>query len=234
MAQMGRPRTFDRDQAVEQAMHLFWEHGYDATSLSQLKAGLGGGISAPSFYAAFGSKDALFQECVQRYLATYARVTECLWDDSLPPRQALETVLRQSARMQCETGHPKGCMVALGVMSAPSPENAQVTHALTHSRERTRAGIVHCVERGIRAGQLPARTNPPAMAAVYDSFLQGVSILARDGVEHALIDTAIGQLMLTWDISASTAPPIHRGAATENPQTRAPDAAHNGHGDTAR
>lgn len=59
MAQMGRPRTFDRDQAVEQAMHLFWQHGYDATSLSQLKAGLGGGISAPSFYAAFGSKDAL-------------------------------------------------------------------------------------------------------------------------------------------------------------------------------
>lgn len=102
-------------------MHLFWQHGYDATSLSQLKAGLGGGISAPSFYAAFGSKDALFQECVQRYLATFAQVTECLWDDSLPPRQAIETALRQSARMQCEEGHPKGCMVALGVMSAPSP-----------------------------------------------------------------------------------------------------------------
>ena len=198
MAKMGRPRTFDRDQAVEQALHLFWQHGYDATSLNQLKSGLGGGISAPSFYAAFGSKEALFQECVERYLSTYAQVTACLWDDDLPPRQAIETALRQSSRMQCETGHPKGCMVALGVMSAPSPENARVTEALSQSRARTRAGFVHCVERGIAAGELPADTLAPVMATVFDSFLQGISILARDEVPHEVIDAAIGKVMLTW------------------------------------
>lgn len=203
MAQMGRPRNFDRDQAVEQALHLFWEHGYDATSLAQLKAGLGGGISAPSFYAAFGSKEALFDECVQRYLETYAQVTECLWDENLAPRQAIETALRQSARMQCEDGHPKGCMVALGVMSAPSPENARVADALTQSRARTRAGIVSCVERGIRAGQLPDTLEAPVMATVFDSFLQGVSILARDKVTHTTLDAAITQLMQTWDIASA-------------------------------
>ncbi|MBK5548087.1 TetR/AcrR family transcriptional regulator [Pseudomonas sp. TH04] len=203
MAQMGRPRNFDRDHAVEQALHLFWEHGYDATSLAQLKAGLGGGISAPSFYAAFGSKEALFDECVQRYLATYAQVTECLWDDTLPPREAIETALRQSTRMQCEDGHPKGCMVALGVMSAPSPENARVAEALTQSRARTRAGIVACVERAIRAGQLPDTLDAPVMATVFDSFLQGVSILARDDVAHATLDAAITQLMQTWEIASA-------------------------------
>lgn len=206
MAQMGRPRTFDRDHAVEQALHLFWQHGYDATSLAQLKAGLGGGISAPSFYAAFGSKEALFDECVQRYLATFAQVTECLWDESLPPRQAIETALRQSARMQCEDGHPKGCMVALGVMSAPSPENARVVDALTRSRARTRAGILSCVERGISAGQLPGNIHAPAMATVFDSFLQGISILARDNTQHKVIDAAITQILLTWDLAASTVP----------------------------
>lgn len=203
MAQMGRPRNFDRDHAVEQAMHLFWQHGYDATSLAQLKAGLGGGISAPSFYAAFGSKEALFDECVQRYLATYAQVTECLWDETLLPRQALETALRQSVRMQCEDGHPKGCMVALGVMSAPSPENARVADALTQSRVRTRAGILACVERAVRAGQLPEQTQAMVMASVFDSFLQGVSILARDNVPHAVINSAITQLLMTWDVAAS-------------------------------
>lgn len=203
MAQMGRPRTFDRDHAVEQAMHLFWQHGYDATSLAQLKAGLGSGISAPSFYAAFGSKEALFDECVQRYLATFAQVTECLWDESLPPHQAIETALRQSARMQCEDSHPKGCMVTLGVMSAPSPENARVVDALTQSRARTRAGILACVERGVSAGQLPGNTHAPAMAAVFDSLLQGISILARDNTPHEVIDAAITQIMLTWDIAAS-------------------------------
>ncbi|KAB0495321.1 TetR/AcrR family transcriptional regulator [Pseudomonas vancouverensis] len=207
MAQMGRPRTFDRDHAVEQALHLFWQYGYDATSLSQLKAGLGGGISAPSFYAAFGSKEALFEECVQRYLATFAQVTECLWDESLPPRQAIETALRQSARMQCEEGHPKGCMVALGMMSAPSPENARVVDALTRSRLRTRAGILACVERGVSAGQLPGNIYAPAMATVFDSFLLGISILARDNAQHEVIDAAITQIMLTWDIAASTVPP---------------------------
>jgi AcrR family transcriptional regulator len=233
MAQMGRPRTFDRDHAVDQALHLFWQHGYDATSLAHLKAGLGGGISAPSFYAAFGSKEALFDECVQRYLATYAQVTECLWDESLSPRQAVETALRRSARMQCEDGHPKGCMVALGVMSAPSPENARVANGLTQSRLRTRAGIVACVQRAIRAGQLPSTIDPAVMATVFDSFLQGVSILARDNVPHASIDAAISQLLLTWDIAASTTPPIRPDTASGNPQTPAPDAAYSAHGDTA-
>ncbi|ROO12120.1 TetR family transcriptional regulator [Pseudomonas fluorescens] len=204
MARTGRPRAFDRDDAVDQAMQLFWQHGYDSTSLSLLKAELGGGISAPSFYAAFGSKEALFDECVQRYLATFAQVTECLWDESLPPRQALETALRQSARMQCDDGHPKGCMVTLGVMSAPSPENAHVAQTLTHSRARTRAGIVACVERGVSEGLLADNTNAAAVATVFDSFLQGISILARDDTPIESIDAAITQVMRTWDLMAKS------------------------------
>lgn len=169
---------------------------------------------------------------MQRYLATFAQVTECLWDTTLLPRRAIETALRQSARMQCEDGHPKGCMVAMGVMSAPSPESSHVTAALTRSRLRTRAGIKACVERGIATGQLPA--NAHALATVFDSFLQGISILARDGVGHEVIDAAISHLMLAWDLSAATAPPTHRGTATENPRTPGPDAARNDHGDIAR
>ncbi|MGE8638734.1 MAG: TetR/AcrR family transcriptional regulator [Achromobacter sp.] len=203
MAQMGRPRAFDRDQAIDQALHLFWEQGYESTSLSQLKAGIGGGISAPSFYAAFGSKEALFQETVQRYLETYAQVTECLWDDAMPARDAVELALRQSSKMQCERGHPKGCMVALGVMSAPTPEHADVTKALTASRQRTRAGFVHCVERGIASGELSAATDARSLACVFDGFLVGVSTLARDGVRYPTFDAAITQLMTIWDASRS-------------------------------
>lgn len=204
MARTGRPRAFDRDDAVDQAMQLFWQHGYDSTSLALLKAELGGGISAPSFYAAFGSKEALFDECVQRYLATYAQVTECLWEATLPPRQAIETALRQSARMQCDDGHPKGCMVTLGVMSAPSPENAGVVEALTQSRARTRAGILACVERGIAAGQLPDQPESRALATAFDSFLQGISILARDDTPLERVDAAITQVMRAWDFAATS------------------------------
>ncbi|MFC3654132.1 TetR/AcrR family transcriptional regulator [Xanthomonas hyacinthi] len=77
MAQMGRPRNFDRSEAVERAMLLFWEHGYESTSLTRLREGIGG-ISAASFYAAFDSKEALFKEVVDRYVASYGQVTRPL------------------------------------------------------------------------------------------------------------------------------------------------------------
>ncbi|MDO8067528.1 TetR/AcrR family transcriptional regulator [Janthinobacterium sp. SUN206] len=201
MAQMGRPRTFDRQAAVEQAMFLFWQQGYESTSLSQLKASLGGGISAPSFYAAFGSKEALFREAAQCYLDTFARVTECLWDDGLAPRAAIELALRQSASMQSDAGHPPGCMVALGCMSAPTAEHAAVAAPLTQSRARTRAGFVHCVERGMAGGELPGDMDAVALASVFDSFLSGVAIQTRDGVGYAVLDGAITQMLRVWDAS---------------------------------
>ncbi len=196
---MGRPRTFDRDAAVTQAMHLFWEHGFDATSLAQLKDGLGGGISAPSFYAAFGSKEALFQESVARYLATHGQVTDCLQDTTLAPHDAIETALRRSAGMQCAPDHPRGCMVSLGVMSAPSPANATVAQPLHDSRAKTSAGLLACVRRGIAAGELDPDTDVLALATVFDSFLTGLSTLARDGADAARLDAAVTQVMRLWD-----------------------------------
>lgn len=211
MAEMGRPRTFDREKAVEQAMHIFWQYGYESTSLAQLKAGIGNGISAPSFYAAFGSKEALFQECVQRYLSTHAQVTEPLWDTGIPPREAIETALRSSARMQWEEGHPTGCMVGLGVMSAPSEEHAAATMPLTRSRARTRAGFVACVQRGIDSGELRADTQAQTLARVFEAFLLGLSTLARDNIPYAAIEASITQAMSAWD--AATAPAAPGGTA---------------------
>ncbi|MEJ2801652.1 TetR/AcrR family transcriptional regulator [Comamonadaceae bacterium PP-2] len=206
MAQMGRPRTFDRQQAVEQAMHLFWQQGYETTSLSQLKAHIGGGISAPSFYAAFGSKEALFAEVVSGYLATYARVTDCLWDDGMAPREAVELALRRSTQMQCESGHPKGCMVALGIMSAPTPEHAHLAKPLTASRARTLQGFVRCVERGIAAGELSGRTDARSLGVAFNSFLLGVSIAARDGVKVSVFNASITELMKLWDAARTREP----------------------------
>jgi AcrR family transcriptional regulator len=205
MAQMGRPRTFDRDVAITQALHLFWEHGYDATSLSLLKANIGGGITAPSFYAAFGSKQALFKEVMTRYLETHGRVTNSLFDSTLPPREAIELTLRRSAKMQCEADHPKGCLVALGMMSACSHESTTISQPLAEARALNRAGMVVCIERAIASKELPATVVPDALATVFDSFLLGLSTLARDGVAHATLDEAVTQIMSVWD-SLSVSP----------------------------
>ncbi|CAI1176623.1 MULTISPECIES: TetR/AcrR family transcriptional regulator [Serratia] len=209
MAQMGRPRRFDRDQAVQQALHLFWQHGYESTSLAQLKAHIGGGITAPSFYAAFGSKEALFKETVSCYLNSYGRVNDALWDDSLPPKQAIETSLRRSVKMQCEEHHPKGCMVALAVMSGGADEHAAVLKPLTDSRQRTLNGFIHCIQRGIATGELVKQTDPAVIATLFDSFLLGVSTLARDGIHYRVLDDAVTALMKLWDAHAEVISPPH-------------------------
>lgn len=204
MATMGRPRTFDRDTAITQAMHLFWEHGYESTSLSQLKSAIGGGISAPSFYAAFGSKEALFQEVVERYQNTHGRVTEGLFDTSLPPREAIELTLRRSAKMQSETGHPPGCLVTLGVMHTCSAQPTAVSAPLAEARARNRVGIIACIERAIAQGELPVATDTKALAAMFDSFLLGLTALARDGIPHAVMDASVTQVMAVWDALSAT------------------------------
>lgn len=198
MAQMGRPRSFDRDEAIHQAMQIFWEHGYESTSLAQLKASIGGGISAPSFYAAFGSKEDLFKEVVAHYLATHGRVETSLWDESLPPRQGLELALRRSARMQSERGHPKGCLMVLSA-AACSAEHVQVQNLLAKARARTRDGIASCIARALASGELPAGTDARALTMAYGSFLVGLSTLARDGLPSAVLDSAVTEIMRVWD-----------------------------------
>lgn len=202
MAQRGRPRTFDRDLALTSAMHLFWELGFDATSLSQLKAAMGNGISAPSFYAAFESKEALYKEAVELYLKSYGGATMSLHDTSLAPREGVYLALHRSIEMQYGAGHPKGCMVALGVMGACSPGNEAITALLQGVRQRTRSGFRSCVERGIKSGELRRTTNPAAMAATFDGFFLGISVLARDGVRRADVQKAASELMGIWDAAA--------------------------------
>lgn len=207
MAQRGRPRTFDRDAAVTSAMYLFWEHGFESTSLSQLKAAMGEGISAPSFYAAFESKEALYKEALERYMAIYGNLTRSLHDTSLPPREGVFLALQRSAKMQTESGHPKGCMVALGVVGASSTGSEAVTQLLREVRSRTRAGFRACVERGIKSGELRDTTDPASLSIAFDCFFQGLSVLARDRVRHAVIEKAVTEGMGMWDAAMDRATP---------------------------
>ena len=198
MAQMGRPRTFDRDEAIRQAMTLFWQYGYESTSLAMLKSNLGNGITAPSFYAAFGSKEALFEEVVECYASTYGQVNNCLWDDTPEPREAVELALRRSAKMQTEPGHPSGCLIALSVNTC-SPANDHIRNILAVQRERTRAGFLRCVTRAKEAGQLSADTNVLALAITLHSFELGLSTEARDGASGKELDAAVSAVMKLWD-----------------------------------
>lgn len=200
MARTGRPREFDRDRAIEAATALFWAQGYEPTSLTQLKASMGN-ISPASFYAAFGSKEALFREVVQHYLATYGQVMAPLWDESLSPREAIERTLRGSARMQSARAHPAGCLVVSGASNC-SPENEPVQALLAAERQRTRAGIRACVERAIAIGELKASAATDILPDILTTFFHGMTCEARDGMTSKKLDAAVTSLLTLWDVNA--------------------------------
>jgi AcrR family transcriptional regulator len=90
-------------------------------------------------------------------------------------------------------------------MSACSDESKAISEPLARARDLNRAGIVACIQRAVAAGELPATVIPETLAAVFDSFLLGLSTLARDGVPHATLDAAVTQVMRLWDSLGSIA-----------------------------
>jgi TetR/AcrR family transcriptional regulator, copper-responsive repressor len=197
MARTGRPREFDADAAIQQAMLVFWEHGYEATSLAELKAAMGG-ISTASFYAAFGSKEDLFRTVLTRYLDTHGRVMAALRDESLTPREAIERALRQSAAMQTGPGHPPGCLIVLAT-TMTSKENTHLQALLAKERAGNRAALRTMVDRAVTSGELPAETPADALASMYDGFLVGLATQARDGVPFQTLDASVTEIMRVWD-----------------------------------
>ncbi|HVY13596.1 MAG TPA: TetR/AcrR family transcriptional regulator [Rhodopila sp.] len=199
MARTGRPRNFDRDEAVAKAMHLFWQYGYEGTSLEQLRHAMGD-ISSASFYAAFGSKEALYRETLVEYLRTHGKVVTALRDEHLPPRDRLEQALRRSAAMQTASAHPTGCMVALSATIC-SEGGASAQAVTAAERKANREAIAACVKAGVEEGILRPDTDVAGLAALYEGLLVGLSIQARDGVAGKSIDAAITQAMKAWDAS---------------------------------
>lgn len=196
MARTGRPRSFDRDAALEAALLLFWKHGYEPTTLSLLKEAMGS-ISPTSFYAAFGSKEALFREVITRYRTTHGSVTDILHDDSLPPREVVETCLRRSVAMQTDASHPIGCLVAQGASNC-GPENQFAANVLAAERKANFEAMFRQVERAVSSGHMPPDTNVKAIAMLFNTIMLGIATSARDGASRDELELAIGLAMKSW------------------------------------
>ena len=199
MARTGRPREFDRDSALVAAMQIFWRQGYESTSLHQLREVMGG-LSAASFYGAFGSKESLYREALARYLNTHGQVVAPLYDETLKPRDALEQALRRSARMQTDERLPQGCMIVLSAANA-SPENNHLQAFVAAERQRTRTAIRHCIERAVVSGELQPDADTEGLATLTEALLVGMSVQARDGVSNSAIEAAVSRLLQLWDMS---------------------------------
>jgi len=180
-------------------MLLFWEHGYEATSLAELTSTMG--ISPPSLYAAFGDKQALFLQAVDRYVARGGADTESLMGDAKTAREAVAHFLEASAVRLTNPHFPRGCMVVLAAVSC-SEEAAPVQHKLAACRAAWEKALRQRIERGIAAGDVPDGTSAAGLASFYMAVVQGMSLHAKDGATRKRLQEIGAIALQAWPVSA--------------------------------
>ncbi|AKQ16014.1 TetR family transcriptional regulator [Pseudomonas aeruginosa] len=196
MAKRGRPCGFDREQALRRALDVFWEAGYEGATMAALKEAMGG-ICAPSMYAAYGSKEALFRSAVELYLSQECQLSKGAF--ALPTaRESIAALLESAAVSYTTEGKPRGCLVDLSTTNF-SPANKGVEDYLRDHRRRAARLLRERFARGVADGDVPAGADLDALTSFYSSVLQGLSIQARDGASCQQL-LAIGRCaMAAWD-----------------------------------
>lgn len=195
MTTRGRPRAFDRDQALRSAMYAFWERGYEGTSMADLTAAMG--INSPSLYAAFSSKEALYREALALYGDTEGAVTKRALEEKATAREAVEAILRGNVDTFTTEGNPSGCMVVLSATNC-TPEHESVRQFATRWRRQDEATLRERLDKGVADGDLPANTDTAKMARFYFTVLYGISVQARDGATREELYSIVDQAMSAW------------------------------------
>jgi AcrR family transcriptional regulator len=190
----GRPLSFDRDAALHRAMLLFWRHGYEATSLSDLTHAMG--VTPPSIYAAFGDKKGLFREAVRRYLSGPV-TSESIVADAATARDAAWGLLQAAAVGYTGADTPPGCLLASAAISC-SAAAADVQGELAAIRRRVEARLRDRIVRAIDAGELRADAHADALAGHVMAVVQGMSTLARDGATRDKLLRVAAAAMQGW------------------------------------
>jgi AcrR family transcriptional regulator len=191
----GRPREFDRDTALKRAMELFWRQGYESTSISDLTSVMG--ITAPSLYAAYGGKERLYLETVERYKSGLGNSGRILAGEATA-RAAIERLLEASAIELTNTeDHPPGCMVVASAING-SPESSHLQATLKGCRVEAEARICARIKRGVRNRELPAGTSATSLGKFYMTVMQGMTVQARDGATREELLSVARTAMLQW------------------------------------
>jgi AcrR family transcriptional regulator len=202
MRARGRPRGFDRDVALRTALDVFWERGYEGTSLSDLTKAMG--IASASIYACFGSKEALFREAVALYGTLAGAPPRHALREHPATRDAIEAMLRATADSITRPGTPHGCLLILAAPTGAT-ENAAVREFLAGLRRDMFHAIRDRLTDGRASGEISASTDLDAVARYYTTVVQGLSVQARDGADRADLETVITCAMAAWDtLTAAT------------------------------
>jgi len=184
---MGRPRAFDEDAAVDAAMRVFWQKGYEGTSLDDLTEAMG--INRSSLYSTFSDKETLFRRVVQRYQSgPLCFLPKALAEPNA--RAVIEALLRSTVRFLADSSHPPGCLSMQGGMACGSG-NQDVQTAMIEWRTAGLRQLQKRMQRAKAEGDLPKNVDPKDLARVVMILMNGLSVQAVNGATSAEMNRAI-------------------------------------------
>jgi AcrR family transcriptional regulator len=190
----GRPRAFDPDTALEAALRVFWQKGYEGTALSDLTAAMG--INRPSIYATFGNKEALFRKALDRYSERMTNYTAGALKEPTA-RAVAERLLVGTADLLSCPGNPKGCLMVQGALAC-GEEADPVRKELISRRATGEAALRERFERAKAEGDLPAGADPGDLARYLMAVTHGMSVQAAGGANRAALEGVINLSLRAW------------------------------------
>lgn len=193
-AELGRPRSFDLDTALDRALRVFWRKGYEGTSLSDLTRAMR--INRPSLYAAFGDKESLFRKALDRYMVRETRY----WQkaiDAPTVREFVEKLLRGAAEAMSRAGSPRGCLLVQGALTC-SAEAESVRRELSARRQAGEAAIRGRLKLAKKEGDLPAGADPGTLARYLTTVMQGMAVQAAGGANRTELRRVADTALKSW------------------------------------
>jgi len=193
----GRPRGFDADEALERALLVFWEQGYEGASLANLTAAMG--ISTTSMYATFGNKEQLFRKALERYTeGPSAYVARAL--DEPTALGVAAALVAGTIRTTTRPSHPRGCLGVQGAL-ATSDAGRGVRDLLVAWRDNGYCLIQERFQRAVDDGDLPPGTDPALLARYVTTLTAGIAVQAAGGVGRDELQEMADAALRGWPVS---------------------------------
>jgi TetR/AcrR family transcriptional repressor of nem operon len=193
---VARTKEFDPDAALHKALELFWERGYEATSMADLVQHLG--IARASIYATFGGKRDLYVQALERYLQTRdPNVVEVLSQPG-PALPAVRSLIQAYAEESLCDEHRRGCMVVNAAVEVMS-RDPQVARRVEASWDAVETALTSALTRARAQGEISADKDPRALARFLLVLMQGIRVLGRAHPDPGRLRDATAQALAVLD-----------------------------------
>jgi AcrR family transcriptional regulator len=191
---LGRPRTFDKDETLDQIVDIFWRHGFEASSMSTIVKLTG--IEKPSLYSAFGSKEQLFQLAFERYWSKLLAVASTHLHNA-SARNGIAALLHALIDYQTQPGLPHGCLTVHGSLVGTT-ESTEIRSTLIKRRNHIKVAIKVRLEQAKADNELPAGTNTDSLADFFATVIQGLAVQATSEANPKALHTVADLAMQVW------------------------------------